>query len=218
MIEHLTSPWTAAVGFQSASPAIVKSVKQLDLLNIWLRAFARLRALPRLEDYKPDRIADELPDLMTFEVVGEGEHARFFITHEGTRLTSVYGSEHIQPDKRINRYLDDAVGPVRYRRIVPFYRACLATGRPSYSISMVRDADGKEVSYERLLLPFGGATAIDHIVGSYKAISIEGGFKIRDLMGARADNEPVSVISAVIDREIVRGNPSDRIADDLEFS
>jgi hypothetical protein len=37
-------------------------------------------------------------------------------------------------------------------------------------------------------------------------------------MAARADHEPVSVISAVIDREIVRGNPSDRIADDLEFS
>jgi hypothetical protein len=218
MIEHLTSPSTAAAGFQSAAPSIVKSVKQLDLLNIWLRAFAKRRALPCLKDYKPDRIADELPDLMTFEVVGEGDHARFFITHEGTRLTSVYGSEHIEPDKRINRYLDDAVGPVRYRRVVPFYRACLATARPTYSISMVRDADGKEVSYERLLLPFGGATAIDHIVGSYKAISIEGGFKIRDLMSARADQEPVSVISAVIDREIVRGNPSDRIADDLEFS
>jgi hypothetical protein len=166
MIEHLTLPSTAAARFQSAAPSIVKSVKQLDLLNIWLRAFAKRRALPCLKDYKPDRIADELPDLMTFEVVGEGDHARFFITHEGTRLTSVYGSEHIEPDKRINRYLEDAVGPVRYRRVVPFYRACLATGRPAYSISMVRDADGKEVSYERLLLPFGGATAIDHIVGS----------------------------------------------------
>jgi hypothetical protein len=53
MIEHLTSPWIAAVDFQRASPSIVKSVKQLDLLNIWLRAFAKRRALPRLEDYKP---------------------------------------------------------------------------------------------------------------------------------------------------------------------
>ena len=218
MIERLTPPWIASVDFQSASPSIVKSMKQLDLLNLWLRAFAKRRALPRLEDYKPDRIADEMPDLMMFDVVGEGDDARFFITHEGTRMASVYGSEHIEPDKRTNRYLCDAVGPVRYARLVPYYRACLATGRPIYSISMVHDANGKEVSYERLLLPFGGASAIDHIVGSYKAISIEGGFKIRDLMTIKANDEPVSVVKAVIDRDAVRGNPGQRIADDLEFN
>jgi hypothetical protein len=218
MSAPLTSPWIAAADFQSASPSVVKAVRQLDLLNLWLRTFAKRRALPRLEDYKPDRIADEMTDLMMFDVIGEGDDARYFITHEGARLTSVYGSEHIEPDKRTNRYLDDAVGPVRYARVVPFYRACLATGRPIYSISMVHDTDGKEVSYERLLLPFGGADAIDHIIGSYKAISIEGGFKIRDLMTIRADDEPVSVIKAVIDRDAVRGIPGQRIVDDLEFS
>jgi hypothetical protein len=206
------------VDFKSASPSIVKSVKQLDLLNTWLRAFAKRQTLPRLKDYEPDRIADEMPDLMRFDVVGEGDHARFLITHEGARLTIAYGSEHIAPEQRTNRYLDDAVGPVRYARVIPFYRACLAARRPAYSISMLRDTDGKEVSYERLLLPFGSATAIDHIVGSYKTISVEGGFKIRDLMSIRADDEPISVIGAVIDRDLVRGNPGARIADDLEFN
>src|SRR4051812_18608224 len=169
-------------------------------------------------DYQPDRIADELPDLMTFDVVGEGDQARFLITHEGTRLTSAYGSEHIAPDERTKRYLDDAIGPIRYARVVSHYRACLAARRPAYSVSMVRDADGKEVSYERLLLPFGSTAAVDHIVGSYKAISIEGGFKIGDLMSIRADQEPVCVVKAVIDRDAVRGNPGRRLADDLEFS
>jgi hypothetical protein len=41
--------------------------------------------------------------------------------------------------------------------------------------AMVPDADGKEVSFERLLLPFGSADSVEQIVGSYKAISIEGG-------------------------------------------
>jgi hypothetical protein len=113
------------------------------------------------------------------------------------RLTSAYGSEHIAPDKRTNRFLDDAIGPVRYARVVPCYRACLAARRPAYSISMLRDADGKEVCYERLPLPFGSDTAIDHIVGLYKTISIEGSFKIRDLMSIRADEEPVGVIKAL---------------------
>ena len=48
---------------------------------------------------------------------------------------------------------------------------------------MVQDADGKDVSYERLLLPFGSAGKVEQIVGSFKAISIEGGFKVNNLMG-----------------------------------
>jgi hypothetical protein len=63
--------------------------------------------------------------------------------------------------------------------VLPSYLACLVHRRPTYSVATVQDADGKDVSYERLLLPFGGADAVEQIVGSYKAISIEGGFKIR---------------------------------------
>ena len=48
---------------------------------------------------------------------------------------------------------------------------------------MVQDADGKDVSYERLLLPFGSAGKVEQIVGSLQGISIEGGFKVNNLMG-----------------------------------
>ncbi len=53
--------------------------------------------------------------------------------------------------------------------MIPLYRACLAHKRPTYSISTVQDADGKDVSYERLLLPFGSGGDVEQIVGSYKA-------------------------------------------------
>jgi hypothetical protein len=204
--------------FESANPSVIRSVKQRDLLNAWLRALGKNRLLPALEHYQPDRIADELPDMMGFDVAGRGDNARFVITQEGSRLTATYGNEDIDPDQRTNRYLDDAIGPARYARVVPSYRACLAWRRPTYSVSTVLDADGKDVSYERLLLPFGSGDNVEQIVGSYKAISIEGGFKIRDLMSIRASEKPVSVIRAVIDRDMVRGNPGRRIADDLEFN
>ncbi len=189
--------------FASANPSVVRSVKQRDLLNAWLRALGNGRALPLLADYSPERIADELVDMMGYDVEGEGDDARFLITQEGTRLTTTYGSEHLDPDKRTNRYLDDAIGPERYARVVPSYRACLAHRRPTYSISMVQDADGKDVSYERLLLPFGTAGKVEQIVGSFKAISIEGGFKVSNLMGIRAPATPVSVVRAVIDHDFV---------------
>jgi hypothetical protein len=79
---------------------------------------------------------------------------------------------------------------------------------------MVQDADGKDISYELLLLPFGSGDAVEQIVGSYRAISIEGGFKITNLM-VRPKATPVSVINAVINRDLVRGAIGQRAADDV---
>jgi hypothetical protein len=201
--------------FENASPSVIRSVKQRDLLNAWLRAFDQRQPLPRLEDYRPDRIADELAEMMGFDVIGAGDQARFLITQEGSRLTATYGNEHIDPDKRTNRYLDDAIGPQRYARVLPSYLACLAHRRPTYSVTMVQDADGKDVSYERLLLPFGSADAVEQIVGSYKAISIEGGFKIRDLMGVSSKPLPENIINAVIDRNMCVSMSRHAAANDL---
>lgn len=201
--------------FTSANPSVVKSVKQRDLLNAWLRALGNGRDLPMLTDYRPDRIADELVDMMGYDVEGEGIDARFLITQEGSRLAATYGSEHVDPDKRTNRYRDDAIGPQRYARVIPSYRACLAHRRPTYSISMVQDADGKDVSYERLLLPFGSAGKVEQIVGSFKAISIEGGFKVSNLMGLQSRTAPVYVIRAVIDQDFVPAAAADLASDDI---
>jgi hypothetical protein len=195
--------------FASSDPSVVRSIRQRYLLNTWLRAAARHRPLPLLHDFQPDRVADELADMMGFDVVGRGDDARFLITQEGARLTATYGNEHVDPSERTNRFLDDAIGPVRYANVITLYRTCAAYKRPAYSISMVQDDDGKDVSYERLLLPFGGGKAVEQIVGSYKSISIEGGFKINNLMGLRPKAMPVILVRAVIDRDVAsaRANP-----------
>jgi hypothetical protein len=171
--------------------------------------------MPAVDGYQPDQIAEELAEMMGFDVEGEGDDARFLITQEGSRLAMTYGNEHIDPDKRTNRYLDDAIGPALYARVVPCYRACLARKRPIYSISMVQDPDGKDVSYERLLLPFGSAGRVEQIVGSYKAISIEGGFKLSNLMGIRPKAVPVIIVRAVIDRDLVRVLAGHRASEDI---
>jgi hypothetical protein len=201
--------------FDSADPSVVRSIKQRDLLNAWLRAVGKRRPLPAVADYQPDRIADEQPDMMSFDVAGEADNARFLITHEGTRLTATYGNDYVDPDKRTNRYLDDAIGPERYARVVAPYRVCVMRKRPTYSVSMVQDPDGKDVSYERLLLPFGSADAVEQIIGSYKSISIEGNFKINNLMGITPKTTPVSVINAVIDLDFAPGPQARRISDDV---
>jgi hypothetical protein len=194
--------------FESSDPSVVRSIKQRELLNKWLRAAARHRPLPLVDDFQPNRFGEEQADMMGFDVTGIGDSVRFLITQEGVRLTATYGSEHIDPDKRTNRYLDDAIGPERYANVVALYRACLTHRRPAYSISTVQDADGKDVSYERLLLPFGSSSDVGQIVGSYKSISIEGGFKINNLMGLKPKAVPVILVRAIIDREFVPMSPS----------
>jgi hypothetical protein len=201
--------------FESANPSVVRSIRQRDLLNAWLRALVKPHPLPRLADYRPECIADELADMMRFDVEGSGDGARYVITQEGATLTKVYGNEHIDPVRRTNRYLDDAIGPERYARVVTLYRTCLGCKRPTYSISMVQDPDGKDVRYERLLLPFGSADSVEQIVGSYKAISIEGHFKIRNLMGIRPRAVPEIILRAIIDQDIVRSSTHIRAAEDI---
>ena len=71
--------------FTSANPSVVRSIKQRELLNAWLRAHNKRRAMPAINDYQPDQIADELAEMMGFDVEGEGDGARFLITQEGSR-------------------------------------------------------------------------------------------------------------------------------------
>jgi hypothetical protein len=52
-------------------------------------------------------------------------------------------------------------------------------------------------------MPLGDGNAIRQIVGSFKSISIGGGFKISNLMGLRPKAKPVPLVSAIIDRQFV---------------
>jgi hypothetical protein len=60
--------WIAILEFQSANPSVVKSIKQRDLLNTWLRLYARAQVMPGLAEYQPERLTDELPDLVFYTV------------------------------------------------------------------------------------------------------------------------------------------------------
>jgi hypothetical protein len=97
--------------------------------------------------------------------------------------------------------------------VLPCYRECLERRRPSYSISRVEDPDGKEVSYERLL-SFGEDDSVCQIVGSYKAISIDGGFKVNNLMDVKR-GVPTRIVNAVIDLELAPQPAGVRACDDI---
>src|SRR5579871_3861291 len=76
--------------FVSANPTVIKSIKQRDLLNTWLRLFAPAQQLPRLVEFQPDRIEDELPDLV-FLTVEKKEPLQIVIDRDGMRMSIAYG-------------------------------------------------------------------------------------------------------------------------------
>lgn len=197
--------------FESASPAIIKSIKQRDLLNFWLRLYARDERLPSFDDYRPDRLADEREDLVYIVVEGTDDAPRFFIESDGDRMSIAFGTAGKGRD--LEEYMGAKLAPV----VMPIYRECVRRRLPMFTISQINDLYGRKVDYERLLMPFSDGDGVTRIIASLKTICDDGGFEIRNLMRAN-DVPPSYQLRSVIDRELYHKLPG-RIApgDTIEF-
>ncbi len=197
--------------FESANPSVVKSIKQRDLLNTWLRLFARERLLPRIEEYQPARMEEEFPDLVYFTVDPSNWPPRLTIQSDGTRMASAYG--HSGKGRLLDEYLGPRLAPI----VMPVYHECIARRLPVYTIANIDDSYGRIVAYERLLMPFSAADNVTHVIASLKTICEDGGFEIRNLMRGN-HTLPTSRLRAVIDRDLFHRAPGRIPAGDvIEF-
>lgn len=168
--------------------------------------------MPGVEEYQPERLADELLDLVYYTVDTTRLPPLLTIQSDGTRMSSAYGHT------GKGRYLDEYLGPRLIPIVMPVYYECIQRGLPVYTISDIDDIYGRIVAYERLLMPFSGGRNVTHVIGSLKTISEDGGFEIRNLMRGN-DALPTAKLRAVIDRDLCHRSPG-RIAagDAIEFS
>jgi hypothetical protein len=198
--------------FQSENPTVVKSIKQRDLLNTWLRLYARDQKVPRMAEYEPSRIEDEIPDLVYYTVEASEQSPRLLIDSDGTRMSSAYGHT------GKGRYLDEYLGPRLAPIVMPVYFECIARALPIYTIAHIDDIYGRIVAYERLLLPFSEDGHVRSIIASLKTISEDGNFEIKNLMRGN-DTLPTPKLRAVIDRDLFHRAPGRIPAGDvIEFS
>lgn len=197
--------------FESANPTIVKSIKQRDLLNTWLRLYARDQKLPAMAEYQPARIEEELPDLVFYTVDASLNPPRLIIQSDGTRMASAYG--HTGKGRLLDEYLGPRLAPI----VMPVYYECIRRGLPAYTVAHIDDIYGRVVAYERLLLPFSDGGEVTHIIASLKTISEDGGFEIKNLMRGN-ETLPVPKLRTIIDRDLYHRAPG-RIpgGDVLEF-
>jgi hypothetical protein len=201
----------ASLEFESAKPSVVKSIKQRDFLNTWLRLYARTQSMPRMAEYRPERIEDELPDLVFYKVDTSSNPPRLTIQSDGTRMSNAYG--HTGKGKLLDEYLGARLAPI----VMPVYYECIARKLPVYTIATIDDIYGRLVAYERLLMPFSDGGEVTHILASLKTISEDGGFEIKNLMRGN-DSLPTPKLRSVIDRDLFHRAPG-RIAagDVIEF-
>ncbi|HKS19269.1 MAG TPA: hypothetical protein VJS63_08675 [Bradyrhizobium sp.] len=197
--------------FESANPTVVKSIKQRDLLNTWLRLYARDQQIPGVDEYRPARIKEEAPDLVYYTVDAAQDPPRLTIQSGGTRMSTAYGHT------GLGRHLDEYVGPRLAPIVMPVYHECIRRRLPVYTVSSIDDIYGRIVAYERLLMPFAQAGLVSHIVASLKTISEDGGFEIKNLM--RGNHAlPVLKLRATIDRDLFHRAPGRIPAGDvIEF-
>lgn len=183
--------------FQSASPSVVKSVKQRDLLNAWLRLHDH-DAQPALAAYAPDRLGEEQRDLVHYKVFATADGPRFMINSEGSRLAQGYG--------RVNAgnkgtWLDEYLSPELLPVVLPVYRECAARRLPVYTITRIDDVRGQIIDYERIALPFFERAAVSDILMSAKLISEASRFELNNLFRVR-ERLPIPAIRAVIDQDL----------------
>ena len=111
--------------FVSGKPSVVKSIRQRDLLNTWLRLYARTRSMPRLPEYQPERLEDEMPDLVFYTVDVKASPPRLTIQSDGTRMSGAYGNT------GRGRSLDEYLGPRLKPVVMPVYYECVRRALPA---------------------------------------------------------------------------------------
>jgi hypothetical protein len=86
----------------------------------------------------------------------------------------------------------------------------------TFTVSRVRDINGIEVEFERLLLPFSGASGVERIIASLNTISVEGAFEIKNLM-RNNESLPVYEVLAVIDQKLIHSQADRKAVADLDL-
>jgi hypothetical protein len=177
--------------FVNSRPDVVRSINQRWLLSLWnkLRASA---PVPFWKNVQTSEFATLSADLALLEVVASESETRFLVRFRGQRIANAFG-----PAGQ-GKFLDEVLPPLYRDDALETYRQVLVTLLPVYTITDMRDRDGRIVHFERLLLPFSrDGVAIDRILTSIEAVSPEGAFENRGILQS-APRRPAFALCATI--------------------
>lgn len=178
--------------FTGSQPSIVRDIRQRALVNGWLQ-LAKVKCPPTREQFHAERFQAKEQEFGFYAVVRQHDGSlRFRIEHDGNFLARAFGST------GRGQFIDEYVAPNLVPVLSPAYRECVVRKRPAYSILKMLDAQGRAVSYQRLLMPFGDGDDVNWIITSLKAFSGDGPFELGNLLSG-VYSTPETEVAAVID-------------------
>jgi hypothetical protein len=164
--------------FMSSRPDIVRAASQRGLLSLWNR-LRGAGSLPQWRDVDSGEFGP-VDNLSYSDVIASHSATRYLIRFHGQRIAELYGRTSC-----VGKYLDEILPPSYSATALSTYHQVVASKLPVYTVADMRDAAGRIVHYERLLLPFSrDGASVDRILASLEAVSPEGEFDQRDLMKA----------------------------------
>lgn len=178
--------------FTVSQPSIVRDIRQRALVNGWLQ-LAKVKCPPTREQFHAERFLNKEQEFGFYAVVRLDDGGmRFRIDHDGNFLARAFGST------GRGQFIDEYVAPNLVPVLSPAYSACANRKRPVYSVLKILDAQGKAVSYQRLLMPFGDGDEANWIITSLKAFSGDGPFELGNLLSG-VYSTPETEVAAVIE-------------------
>ena len=135
----------------------IRCVQQLGMVKLWerLKGAAELPRLSAVEGCELERLRDKL--LMTDVVWRDGEPS-YVIRFQGADFSKMHNRD------CTGLSLNDIMAPAVREQGLRTYRAVVDLRIPAFTSTVVRDAGGASVQYERLLLPFTSTgQGVEHI-------------------------------------------------------
>jgi hypothetical protein len=184
--------------FKVARPEIIRAVHQRWLLNFWMQHLHG-HPVPQWQSVHVDSLSSLADNLSVLNVIGADGATRFSIRYHGKAIGRIYGSADCR-----GRYLDEVLPPNASDKALKPYHQVLESGCPVYTIHDVTDRTGREVHFERLLLPFArDGRTVDRILASFEFFCPDGAFVSEALMKSQS-RAPVLRLSATIEPRTLR--------------
>lgn len=163
--------------FATARPDAVRAVNQRWLLKFW-QGRRDARKLPKWQTAVADNLTAVADHLSLLDVVRNEQTVRYLVRFHGVVIARVYGSV-----DHCGKFLDELIPNKHHAEGVAPYKQTVDGRCPVYTIYDLKDRNGRQVHYERLLLPFAAdGETVDRILASFEFICPDGAFESRDLM------------------------------------
>jgi hypothetical protein len=176
MNRHVDGP---PVNFPLSPASVIRSVPQRWLLAQWQRV-RRDRLVPLWSDWADIDLGSDGDDISVFAVEAAASGMTFRLEKTSSLMARAYGRTDCA-----GSFLHDIL-PAEARAVqLQPYEQTVRRRAPVYTITDMRDAAARPVTFERLLLPFADAEgAVTRIIASFQLLSIEGSFQDVNILRA----------------------------------